>query len=181
MRQPLDFGGSGLYYINRFRRSARQASRAASARSLATLTIKNTVITYTYRFKQLIIYDAVLRAELNTPAGELWRYLDVRADRAVRGAKRQAGKKTGRLRKSIHKRHLESYTGQYIWIGSDTVSYAYMHHEGTRPHIITPRDGNKNGRLIFRKGSRVVVTPRVNHPGTRPNPYLRDQLVHFRF
>jgi hypothetical protein len=140
-----------------------------------------TTVTFSYSFKELKIYDSILRAELNTPVGDLWRYLERRADRAVRGAKRQVGKKTGRLMKSIHKRHLGNYTGQYIWIGSNTVPYAYAHHEGTRPHIITPKEGGADGRLVFRKGSRIIVTPLVNHPGTRGNPYLRDQLVHFRF
>lgn len=175
-RQPFDIGGAGLYYASRALRPRR--GRGGGRRPIP---ISRSNISIQYTFKELKIYDNILRAELNTSSGDLWRYLERRADRAVRGAKRQVGKKTGRLMKSIHKRHLGNYTGQYVWIGSNTVPYAYMHHEGTRPHIITPKEGGASGRLVFRKGARIIVTSSVNHPGTRGNPYLRDQLVHFRF
>jgi hypothetical protein len=175
-RQPFDIGGAGLYYASRLLRTRRRRGRTRRA----IPSISRTDISIQYTFKELKIYDNILRAELNTSSGDLWRYLERRANLAVRGAKRQVGKKTGRLMRSIHKRHLGNYTGQYVWIGSNTVPYAYMHHEGTRPHIITPKEG-PGGRLIFRKGTRIIVTPIVNHPGTRGNPYLRDQLVHFRF
>lgn len=94
-------------------------------------------------------------------------------DEIVAGAKLQVGVRTGALRSSIHKRHLGSMSGQYLWIGS-TKNYAYLHHEGTRPHIILPKE--PDGALIFRKGARIISTKRVLHPGTRPNRYLSDQL-----
>lgn len=161
-----------IYAAQKLARKGRVSSRGVY-RSVSVKT--NTQITY--RFGGIKFFDSVLHAELNTPAGDLWRFLEKRSQRAVRGAKAQVGKKTRRLMKSIHKKHLGNRTGQYVWIGSNTVPYAYIHHQGSRPHLILPND--PGGKLVFRKGSRVIVTPRVLHPGTRPNPYLRNQLVHF--
>jgi hypothetical protein len=88
------------------------------------------------------------------------------------GAKQQVGFKTGKLRQSINMVHLRDGLSQYLKIGSN-VEYALAHHEGTRPHIITPNDANI---LRFSAGGRVIYTHKVNHPGTRPNKYLSDQL-----
>lgn len=119
----------------------------------------------------------VLDEELNTPRGQLWWWLEKRAKKATMAAKRQVGVDTGALRKSIHYRHLRNFTGQYVWIGSNTQRHAYAHHEGTKPHIIKPEAPNTV--LVFRKGSRVIATPMVRHPGTRPNRYLSNQLRYF--
>lgn len=55
-----------------------------------------------------------------------------------------------------------------------TAPHAEIVHNGSRPHEI-PRGG---GRTIL--ANRVEgfgpVTGPVNHPGTRPNPFLRDAL-----
>lgn len=130
-----------------------------------------------YKFSHLNIYQEELRKYLNTSSGDLWGYLEIRGNIAVAGAKAMVGVKTGRLQRSIHKKHLGNVTGQYLWIGSN-LHYAYAHHEGTKPHIITAKTGKD---LVFRARSRVLVhTPVVRHPGTRPNPYLRAQLRHFK-
>lgn len=128
-----------------------------------------------YQLVSVNIYDSVLLSYLNTPAGPLWRKLDRRADSAQRGAKAKVGVKTGKLRASIYKRHLGNYTGQYIVIGSK-VNYALAHHQGTRAHTITAKKGKA---LTFTKGAKVIRTPMVKHPGTRPNKYLSSQLYHF--
>lgn len=124
------------------------------------------------------IYKAALHKELNTNAGGLWKHLAIAGDKAVAGAKRHVGVKSGRLRKSIHKRHLGTANGQYLLIGSWTVDYALAHHQGTRPHLIAPNPGKP---LVFASRGRVIrMTTPVNHPGTRANPYLTRQLYHFR-
>lgn len=125
--------------------------------------------------KRVRIYNHKLRMELNTPAGELWRKLEKRAIIAQAGAKAQVGVRTGALKSSIYKRHLGNATGQYIVIGSSR-RYALAHHEGTRPHVITASPG---GKLKFVKNGKQIFTSQVNHPGTKPNPYLRNQLKHF--
>lgn len=45
---------------------------------------------------------------------------------------------------------------------------------GTRPHIIRPR--RPGGVLRFTVGGRVVYARYVNHPGNKPNSFLRDAL-----
>lgn len=124
----------------------------------------------------VVLNRPVLDAYLRGPSGDVWRWLDKRGDRAVRGAKRAVGVQTGQLRASIHMKHTISPNGQKLWIGSNTVNYAYMHHQGTRPHLIAPRGG---GALVIGKG-RMIRGP-VLHPGTKANPYLSSQTYHFRF
>jgi hypothetical protein len=45
---------------------------------------------------------------------------------------------------------------------------------GTRPHRISPR--RPGGVLRFTVDGRVVYAKYVNHPGNRPNEFLRDAL-----
>ena len=132
------------------------------------------------KYIQIKLYKPALNRFLNTPNSgdrkDLWSWLEKKKALAVAGAKGMVGVKTGALRKNISGRHLGNFTGQYVTVGADR-PYALMHHEGTKPHVITP----KNGKFLhFRAGSRSVYTTMVFHPGTKPNPYLRTQLKHFR-
>lgn len=133
-----------------------------------------------FKVSRVDLDKAALHKFLNTPHSgdvwDLWKYLEGKRKRAVNGAKLKAGFRTGALRKSIVGRHLGNFTGQYVTVGSSK-HYAYAHHEGTRPHVITP----KNGKVLrFTRGTQVIYTTKVNHPGTKPNPYLTSQLHHFR-
>jgi hypothetical protein len=125
----------------------------------------------------LVINYVALNAQLNTPVGDLWGWMGRKGRAALRGAQRQVGVKTGALRASLHMRHETEARGQGLWIGSDTVHYAYMHHQGTRPHVIAPRNA---GGVLRMSSGRVVRGP-VYHPGTRPNPFLTSQMYHFRY
>jgi hypothetical protein len=156
-----------IYYAQKYKNHASRYGRNySSPGSRISFTVGN-----------VKIYKPALNLELNTPAGGLWKWMEKKGNKAVTGAQRQAGFKTGRLRSSIHKRHLGNATGQYMWIGS-RVPYAYMHHQGTRPHLILPKAPGKT--LRFSSKGRVVITPGpVLHPGTKPNPYLSSQLRHF--
>jgi hypothetical protein len=113
---------------------------------------------------------------LNSPKGEVGRYLAERGTRILIAAKNQVGVKTGRLKASINMRQYRSVGGQSLKIGSP-LSYALIHHEGTRPHIITP---NRAEFLRFSSRGRVVYTRVVRHPGTKPNKYLADNLYLIR-
>ena len=59
-----------------------------------------------------------------------------------------------------------------------TKPYAMAVHEGSRSHDIPNESGGK--LLRWRKPETGYVTetftPRVHHPGTRPQPFLRDSL-----
>ena len=110
---------------------------------------------------------------LKSPSGMVGRYIAERARRIVIAAKMQAGVKTGRLKNSIHMRHMRGGpAGQYVMVGSN-LHYALLHHEGTKPHLIVP---NRSTVLRFSSGGRVIYTHAVRHPGTRPNRYLTDNL-----
>jgi hypothetical protein len=124
---------------------------------------------------KLILNHPKLNAELKGPTGGLWKWLDKRGDKVVHAAKRQVGVQTGQLRASIHMRHTSDARGQNLWIGSE-VKYGYLHHEGTRSHIIAPKNG---GVLVLRSGR--AVRGAVRHPGTKPNRFLSSNLYHFRY
>jgi hypothetical protein len=50
-------------------------------------------------------------------------------------------------------------------------AYALDVHQGTPPHRIEPRTATV---LRFEVGGETVFTPYVNHPGTRPRPFLAE-------
>jgi len=52
-----------------------------------------------------------------------------------------------------------------------TAAYALFVHEGTKPHVIRPK--NPGGVLAFMVGGNMVFTRKVNHPGTKKNPFLQ--------
>lgn len=126
------------------------------------------------------LYEDKLRMFLNTPhsgdSEDLWKYLEKAKHRALRGARASVGVKTGALKKNIRAYHLGNFTGQYVGIYAD-LPYALAHHEGTRPHKIHAREGQV---LVFKGRRGMVFTESVDHPGTKGNPYLRSQLIHFR-
>jgi hypothetical protein len=109
---------------------------------------------------------------VNSPAGLVGKHLRKKVRAIVNAAQRQVGVDTGALRQSIHSRYSRDALGQKYWIGSKN-SHALLHHEGTKPHLITP---DKSPILRFTSGSRVIYTRHVVHPGTRANKYLTDNL-----
>ena len=75
---------------------------------------------------------------------------------------------TGRLRNSIK-------------VGSDEngliivmVDYAKFVEFGSPPHIIKPK--NKESLRFKGKGKKFVFTKEVKHPGSRPNPFIRNTI-----
>jgi hypothetical protein len=117
-------------------------------------------------------YDSVLDNFLNNPTGEVGEYLKDKGNEILTVARARVGVRTGKLRSSLHMRHMRDPRGQYIWVGS-TLDYALAHHEGTRPHIITPKSGKM---LKFTSRGKVVYAHAVRHPGTKANRYLSDAL-----
>lgn len=139
---------------------------SSRARSMAT--------GLTYSFKDVIFYEPVIQAYLHSPTGAVGRWMTMQGQKVVSGAKAQVGVRTGRLRESIRiQEHRPTSTGQMMRIGS-TVRYAYIHHEGMKPTVITPKGTTKT--LRFRTGARIIYTKRVVHPGFKPNRYLKDSL-----
>lgn len=117
-------------------------------------------------------YEAELDYLLKNPSGVVGRDLGKRGNRVLAAARAQVGVDTGKLKASINLSHERDVRGQFVKVGSK-LNYALMHHQGTRPHIITP---NRAQFLVFTKGARVVYAKSVRHPGTKPNRYLTDNL-----
>jgi hypothetical protein len=107
-------------------------------------------------------------------AGPVTRDLRRRANRVERAAQRMVGVDTGALRRSIHTTFIPGSSPTFT-IGSP-LGYAYMHHEGTRPHIIRP---HLRRSLRFMVRGRVVYATVVFHPGTRHNRYLTIPLARY--
>lgn len=80
---------------------------------------------------------------------------------------------TGRLRASIRVERRSVFGLRQRWtVGSD-VEYAPMVNDGTRPHLIRPR----NARVLrFQVDGRTVFARVVRHPGTRARPFLDRAL-----
>lgn len=56
---------------------------------------------------------------------------------------------------------------------TSSVSYAKFVQDGTEPHVIEPRQALA---LHWTKNGSSVFASRVNHPGTRPNPFVRQAI-----
>jgi hypothetical protein len=92
-------------------------------------------------------------------------------------AKANAPVRTGALRASIHNTAGKSKNMQGIWfdVGSKDKKALWME-SGTRPHVITPKNGPY---LVFfwARVGHVVRMKAVNHPGTRAYRYLETALT----
>jgi hypothetical protein len=129
--------------------------------------------------KPIKVFDVKLQSFLNGRLTPVGRHLHKKGKLVERAAKAQVGVDTRALRKSIHMRHHIGATGQYVKItaGGASAPHALMHHEGTRPHVIVPKDIQKKPVLRFTGKTGVSVHARiVKHPGTKPNRYLTDNL-----
>ena len=122
---------------------------------------------------EVVFYEPALERLLKSPRSPVGKDLKRRGRLVEAAAKKQAGRRTGALRASIHMRHFVDPRGQYVQVGSD-LNYALMHHDGTLPHKILPKNGTY---LVFTSRGRLVKALSVNHPGTKPNRYLLDNLV----
>lgn len=130
-------------------------------------------IKFSFELVNVRLYNEVLYFELYHRSGMVGRHIHKIANRVQQGAKRQVGVKTGALKNSIQIEHFMAPGGAAARVGSK-LPYAYLHHEGSRPHLILPKD--PGGVLVFSKGARIITSRRVMHPGTKPNRYLSDQL-----
>lgn len=77
--------------------------------------------------------------------------------------------RSGALTASIDSRLLAS--GADVAMGEMTAKAPYASHVegGTVPHVILP----KNGRYLkFNIGGRTIFATKVNHPGTKPFPFM---------
>lgn len=110
--------------------------------------------------------------EFQSTKGMVGKHIGRLGTRISLRAKRQVGVDTGRLRASIRSRVTQGIKGPMAIIGSSQ-RHALLHHEGSKAHTIRPR---KAKALRFKQGGRIVYAHSVNHPGTKANKYLSDNL-----
>lgn len=84
---------------------------------------------------------------------------------AVSEQKRLAPVKTGNLRRSINLGRVTARSAETI----ARADYAAYVEYGTRAHEIRPRNRKV---LAWKKGGRTIFARRVQHPGTRAQPFM---------
>lgn len=93
--------------------------------------------------------------------------------RIVTNARGRVPVRTGELRDSIG----SSVSSNGATVRLDvfaTAPHARFLEEGTRPHVITPRNGRA---LRFQAGGRTVFATRVQHPGTAATNFLSGAVA----
>jgi hypothetical protein len=117
--------------------------------------------------------DPALAFEKAKRLGERARQKAVKAtaQRLFEHARRMAMRhnKTGRLVRSLYLRETDG-----TWrVGHDlrVAKYAKWVHDGSRPHVILPKRGKA---LRWMSGGKAIFAKKVNHPGYKGDPYLRD-------
>jgi hypothetical protein len=166
----MPFGALIPDYIRVVSYYGKKSSRSARARSGGwppSLGVNITV-------KGLVLYKPILNFELKAREGMVGKWLHKKALLIQQDAQKMVGVKTGKLKRSIHIRHISSSSGQSVKIGSN-LSYALAHHEGTKPHLIMPKP--PKSMLRFTSKARIIHSRVVYHPGTKPNRYLTIPLA----
>ena len=123
--------------------------------------------------------DVALDVMLKQPQGEVGRWMRRKGRQMEAAAKRDVGVSSGKLKKSIRRKHERIPKGQKMTIRASALNsqgkdYAYDHHEGTPRHIII---GPVGKMLVFRKGGQIFRVHGVRHPGTHANKFLSKQLI----
>lgn len=129
----------------------------------------------------LSIDSRALQQVLNSPDGPVARHLMVVGDMVKDRARQRVGVSSPaqrvtragggqHLRDAIVKRMVPAPSGVEVRVVAE-LPHARYHHDGTEPHTITPVRAKA---LRFTVGGRVVFAVRVQHPGTRANPFLTD-------
>lgn len=109
--------------------------------------------------------------------GPVGRDLDDMSRRVLVAAQRGVGVRTGRLlltiRRGPHEVGPRGPHRDVIAGRRGITNYLGDHMYGTPRHVIRPR---RKRALRFTSGGAVIFARRVNHPGTRANPFLTRAL-----
>lgn len=115
-------------------------------------------------------YENALRRALGRQSDDVRRAIVATGVDVVNRARELCPVDTGRLRSSLVWRAEGGGRTTGVVIGTN-VDYAAAVEYGTAPHVILP----KNKKALYWPGARHPVA-RVNHPGTRPRPFMRPAL-----
>lgn len=107
---------------------------------------------------------------LRLPGGMVWNNMERRVRRVEAEAVRRApGGMKARIRAQIRRGPTGDFQG-IIKVDHPAALYVL---NGTRPHRIVPRTKKA---LRFTVGGQVVYATVVNHPGNKPNNFLKEAL-----
>ena len=107
---------------------------------------------------------------LRLPGGMVWNNMERRVRRVEAEAIRRApGGMKARIRAQIRRTGTGDFQG-VIKVDHPAALYVL---NGTRPHRIVPRTKKA---LRFTVGGQVVYATLVNHPGSKPNNFLKEEL-----
>lgn len=107
---------------------------------------------------------------LRLPGGMVWNNMERRVRRVEAEAIRRApGGMKARIRAQIRRGPTGDFQG-IIKVEHPAALYVL---NGTRPHRIVPRTKKA---LRFTVGGQVVFATVVNHPGNKPNNFLKEAL-----
>lgn len=110
-----------------------------------------------------------VQQETTGSSGSVMRLVQRTVDEAESLAVQSAPVDKGGLRGSHVKSPIISTGTQVIGGVEAQTDYAMFVHEGTRPHVIVPRRAKV---LAWQSNSGVAFAKRVNHPGTKAQPWL---------
>jgi hypothetical protein len=108
---------------------------------------------------------------LRLPGGMVHRNMERRVRRVEAEARRRA---PGSMGNTIRAQIQRGPGGEFRGVISVRHPAALYVINGARPHMIFPR--RPGGVLRFTVGGRVVYARYVNHPGNKPNDFLRQAL-----
>lgn len=122
-----------------------------------------------------IVLDPLAIARMTMPGGMVDFFIGRKAKTVAVVAQGLAPHDTGTLAASIKAKRVG-----FGWEVIADTPYSLAVHEGTRPHVIEPKHAKA---LRFpSKGGTIVYAKRVNHPGTKANPFLTtalESVIHF--
>lgn len=101
--------------------------------------------------------------------------LERRMAKVKGGARATVRRRTGYLYSTIRNNNGVDAQGVYVdtIAGARDTRYTMIEHDGSKPHIITPR---RRKTLRFVAGGRVVFATKVRHPGTKGSEFLTRSL-----
>ena len=128
--------------------------------------------------------DAAMSDLLRSPNGPVGRHvMDLGTQVRDRAAPKVGVSATGHgigasgaqqhLRDALIVRPASDEKGFAVLVGAE-LGHAELHHRGTQPHVIRPRNVTVLRFPTSPGGATFVFAKEVNHPGTKPNPYLVD-------
>lgn len=125
------------------------------------------------------VNHAAIRHLFRDEDGPVGRDLDDMSRRVLVAAQRGVGVRSNTLLLTIRRGPYEDRPrGPYrdVIAGKTGLTrYLGFHLRGTEPHVIVPRRRRRKA-LRFTSGGSVVFARRVQHPGSRANPFLTRAL-----